>query len=64
MPVSLLMIEMEEVKALGLKVADPEESLWLDFKKVRVQSITELENRLLIEKALLEFVSSKLEVYQ
>jgi hypothetical protein len=56
------MIENEE---LGLKIAEhPEEQLWIRVRDNTKQRITELENTILVEKALLEAAEKKLEAWK
>ena len=52
---------MIEDKALGLKVTEsPIETLWARVFENTKQRITELENTLIVEKALLEMAQTKL----
>jgi hypothetical protein len=52
---------IESKDELGIKIAeDPIEALWVRFVDNTKQRITELENTLIIEKAVLEMASAKL----
>jgi len=52
---------MIEDKKLGLKIAEShEEALWTRVKNAREQQIKDLEDSLIIEKAILELTKSKL----
>lgn len=52
---------MIENKELGLKIAEnPIEALWTRVKDNTKQRITELENTLIVEKAVIETAEKKL----
>lgn len=56
---------MIEDKKLGLKVTEsPLETLWTRVAENTKQRITELENTLIVEKAVVEIAEQKLKICQ
>ena len=52
---------MIEDKELGLKVASPEEAIWTNVKEEAEALIKQSENNLIVQKALKQLASEKLE---
>ena len=52
---------LEEPKDLGIKIGSPEEIFWTDVKTKAKQSILDNERSMIINKAIVDLASKKIE---